>query len=325
MAAYALAQVRRFKPRVARTAARDWGTSLDRQIEFYRWLQSADGGIAGGATNSWKGRYEAAARGHARRSTAWPTTRRPSITTRRATSGSASRSGRWSASREYYYVTGDAQREDDPRQVGRLGASANTQADGGRRLRDPVDAGVVRQARARLERQDAGLGAKTRAFNSGLHVKVRTGATTSGTAAGDSCTRWRSTRRNRATRRRRSWPRSCSTGCGTSTATSKGVTNARGRARTTSASTIPCYVPAGWKGKMPNGDPIESGSTFLSIRTKLKQDPDWPKVDAYLDGRQAAGRSGITASGRRPTSRSPYATLRLAVSGRQGRPCGGSL
>ena len=34
-----------------------------------------------------------------RRSTAWPTTRRPSTTTRRATSGSGSRRGRWSASR----------------------------------------------------------------------------------------------------------------------------------------------------------------------------------------------------------------------------------
>ena len=25
---------------------------------MYRWLQSAEGGIAGGATNSWRGRYD---------------------------------------------------------------------------------------------------------------------------------------------------------------------------------------------------------------------------------------------------------------------------
>lgn len=37
---------------------RDWETSLERQLEFYTWLQSADGGIAGGATNSWEGRYD---------------------------------------------------------------------------------------------------------------------------------------------------------------------------------------------------------------------------------------------------------------------------
>ncbi|MEU7494804.1 glycoside hydrolase family 48 protein, partial [Streptomyces fradiae] len=28
-----------------------------RQVEFYRWLQSDEGAIAGGATNSWQGRY----------------------------------------------------------------------------------------------------------------------------------------------------------------------------------------------------------------------------------------------------------------------------
>ena len=52
-----LAQLPDFRPR-SPNAARDWATSLDRQLEFYRWLQSADGGIAGGATNSWDGRYE---------------------------------------------------------------------------------------------------------------------------------------------------------------------------------------------------------------------------------------------------------------------------
>jgi hypothetical protein len=38
---------------------------------------------------------------------------------------------------------------------------------------------------------------------------------------------------------------------------------------------------------MPNGDPIEPGSTFSSIRTWYEDDPDWPKVQAYLDGGEA--------------------------------------
>jgi len=46
------------------------------------------------------------------------------------------------------------------------------------------------------------------------------------------------------------------------------------------------FVPAGWKGRMPNGDSIDGSSTFLSIRTQLKSDPDWPRVDAYLRGGQ---------------------------------------
>jgi hypothetical protein len=42
----------------AEGATRDYTTSLERQVELYLWLQSSDGPIAGGATNSYKGRYE---------------------------------------------------------------------------------------------------------------------------------------------------------------------------------------------------------------------------------------------------------------------------
>ena len=55
-AAYVLAKEKAFKP-ASPNATRDWSTSLGRQLEFYRWLQSAEGGMAGGATNSWRGRY----------------------------------------------------------------------------------------------------------------------------------------------------------------------------------------------------------------------------------------------------------------------------
>ncbi|AWB44551.1 cellulose 1,4-beta-cellobiosidase [Paenibacillus sp. CAA11] len=41
------------------TAEQDWDTSLKRQLEFYNWLQSSEGAIAGGATNSWDGAYKA--------------------------------------------------------------------------------------------------------------------------------------------------------------------------------------------------------------------------------------------------------------------------
>ena len=58
MAAHALTTVPALRPR-STNGARDWTTSLARQLEFYRWLQSADGAIAGGATNSWGGRYAA--------------------------------------------------------------------------------------------------------------------------------------------------------------------------------------------------------------------------------------------------------------------------
>lgn len=41
----------------AEGATKDYTTSLQRQLEFYQWLQSADGPFAGGATNCWNGDY----------------------------------------------------------------------------------------------------------------------------------------------------------------------------------------------------------------------------------------------------------------------------
>ncbi|GAA1699232.1 hypothetical protein GCM10009745_52210 [Kribbella yunnanensis] len=56
LAAYALAKVPALKPKSA-TGQQDWAKSMDRQLEVLQWLQSADGGIAGGVTNSWEGHY----------------------------------------------------------------------------------------------------------------------------------------------------------------------------------------------------------------------------------------------------------------------------
>lgn len=58
VAAWALSTVPELVPD-SPTAQTDWADSLQRQLEFYQWLQSAEGGIAGGATNSWGGSYSA--------------------------------------------------------------------------------------------------------------------------------------------------------------------------------------------------------------------------------------------------------------------------
>ena len=59
LAAYALVNDSELKGNMkAQGAADDFQTSLERQIELYLWLLSADGPIAGGCTNSWNGRYE---------------------------------------------------------------------------------------------------------------------------------------------------------------------------------------------------------------------------------------------------------------------------
>lgn len=45
----------------------------------------------------------------------------------------------------------------------------------------------------------------------------------------------------------------------------------------------PVYIPSGYNGKMPNGDPIVTNSTFISLRSKLKQDPQWSVIDEAIN------------------------------------------
>ena len=57
LAAYALANDEAIKPKGS-TAVEDWKKSLERQLEFYSYLQTAEGAFAGGATNTWNGRSD---------------------------------------------------------------------------------------------------------------------------------------------------------------------------------------------------------------------------------------------------------------------------
>jgi hypothetical protein len=57
VAAYALSNYNNLIP-ISPNAKTDWQKSLVRQLELYRWLQSSEGAIAGGCTNSWNGVYD---------------------------------------------------------------------------------------------------------------------------------------------------------------------------------------------------------------------------------------------------------------------------
>jgi len=52
-----MSQVSAFTPKSS-NGLNDWQASLNKQLDFYAWLQSAEGAIAGGATSSWNGRYD---------------------------------------------------------------------------------------------------------------------------------------------------------------------------------------------------------------------------------------------------------------------------
>jgi hypothetical protein len=56
LAAYALSTTSSLIP-LSPTAKSDWATSLTTQLNMMQWLQSSQGGIAGGITNNWGGNY----------------------------------------------------------------------------------------------------------------------------------------------------------------------------------------------------------------------------------------------------------------------------
>jgi hypothetical protein len=44
------------------------------------------------------------------------------------------------------------------------------------------------------------------------------------------------------------------------------------------------YIPSGWTGKNAQGANLQNGVTFIDIRPKYKQDPDWGQVEDFLNG-----------------------------------------
>ena len=44
------------------------------------------------------------------------------------------------------------------------------------------------------------------------------------------------------------------------------------------------YIPSSFTGTMPSGAPINSSSTFMSIRPFYATDPAWAAVQAYMNG-----------------------------------------
>jgi hypothetical protein len=272
LAAYALANEPSMKPKGS-TAEEDWKKSLERQIEFYEYLQTVEGAFAGGATNTWNGRYDQPP-SNLTDSTFYgmaydwePVYHDPPSNQWYGMQG-------WSIDRlaQYYYVTGDAK---------------------SKALLDKWVAWVLKETKfngdhytlpSSLEwsghpnKFSSGGSHK----NSNLHVKVTEYTSDVGVAA--------------ATARTLSYYAAKSHNTAAKTAAKKildgmwklfqtthGVADKEVR-KDYNKFNGKVYVPSGWTGKMPNGDVIDSSATFIKIRSFYKKDKDWPKVEAYLNG-----------------------------------------
>ncbi|TDD19271.1 cellulose 1,4-beta-cellobiosidase [Nonomuraea diastatica] len=275
-AAWALANVAELKPKSA-TGSSDWSTSLTRQLQFYTWLQSDEGAIAGGATNSWEGHYGTPPsdlpKFHGMTYDWQPVYHDPP-------SNQWFGFQAWTMERvaELYNVTGNADAKALlDKWVEWALDNTTVNADGSYEIPSTL----------RWSGAPAGDFSATSGMppaNPGLHVTVLDHTQDVGVAgAYAKVLMYYAARANHAEAR------------DTAKALLDGVWANRDEAGVSVPETKadyrriadPVYVPPGWSGEMPNGDPINEDSTFLSIRSFYEDDPDWPKVEAFLNGGDA--------------------------------------
>lgn len=273
LAAWALSNVPSLTPKSA-TAKSDWSKSLTRQLEFLTWLQSSEGALAGGCTNSWEGSYSQPPAGT-------PTFYGMAYDWQPVYHDPASNNWfgfqAWGMERvaAYYYVTGNATAEAVlSKWVAWASSETTVGADGSFRFPSTLNW---------TGRPDT-WNAASPGDNAGLHVSVVDYANDVGVGAAyvKTLTYY-----------------AAKSGDEDAAALAKALLDAMALNTTDKGISVPetrkdynrfddeVYIPSGWSGTMPNGDPIRPGSTFIGIRSWYKDDPDWPKVQAYLDGGDA--------------------------------------
>ncbi len=278
LAAYALSADPGLKVTSA-TGSQDWATSLNRQLEFLQWLQSADGGIAGGATNSWDGSYATPPAGsptfygmYYDQQPVWhdpPSNQWFGFQT-------------WGMERiaELYQAT------KDPRAKKILDkwvpwAIAGTTVGTGGAFQVPSDltwSGAPDTWNATSPGSNAGLRVSVKNYSQDVGVAASLAKTLMYYASGSGNAQAKTVGEQLLNAL-------------SANADSKGIAVPETRTdydrfddKYNATADQGLYVPPGWTGTMPNGDPINADSTFLSIRSFYKNDPDWPKVQSYLNG-----------------------------------------
>ncbi|GGT89884.1 glycoside hydrolase family 48 protein [Streptomyces violascens] len=271
LAAYALSSYADLKPKSA-TGASDWGKSLQRQLEFYKWLQSSEGAIAGGATNSWQGRYASPPAGT---STFYGMAYDWESVYHDPPSNQWFGFQAWSMERvaEYYQQTGDATAKAVLDKWVKWALSKTTiNPDGTYRIPSTLQ----------WSGQPDTWNASSPGSSSGLHVIVADYTNdVDVTAAYAKTLTYYAAKSGDATAK--STERALLDGMWGKYQDGLGIAVPETRSDYSRFGDS-VYVPSGWSGTMPNGDAVNSSSTFSSIRSFYKNDPAWSKIEAYLKG-----------------------------------------
>jgi hypothetical protein len=278
LAAYALSTDPGLKVTSA-TGASDWATSLGRQLEFLQWLQSSEGGLAGGATNSWDGQYGTPPSGTPTfygmfydQQPVWhdpPSNQWFGFQT-------------WGMERiaEYYQATGDARAKKILDKWVPWAIAGTTVGTGGS-FQIPSDltwSGAPDTWSATSPGSNTSLHVTVKNYSNDVGVAASLAKTLLYYASGSSNAQAKTVGEQLLTAL-------------SANTDSKGIAVPETRTdynrfddAYNATTDQGLYVPSGWTGTMPNGDAINSSSTFTSIRSFYKSDPQWPKVQSYLDG-----------------------------------------
>ncbi|MFC5909125.1 glycoside hydrolase family 48 protein [Streptacidiphilus monticola] len=284
LAAYALSTDPNLEPK-SPTAATDWSASLTKQLQFFQWLQSTEGGIAGGATNSWGGNYGDVSQPPAGDPTFYglyydwqPEYHDPA-------SNSWFGFQTWAMERfaEYYYVSGNATAKAVLDKWVKWAMSVS-QA-------DPTTGTLTTPGTLTWTGAPDTWNASSPGANAGLHVTASGSATDLGVAGSLAKTLSYYAAKSGDTTSQK-FAQNILDIIHSKYADSLGYSAPETRtdySRFTQAydpSTHQgLYIPPGWTGTYPDGTQLSSSTnTFLSIRQWYKNDPQWSKVQTYLNG-----------------------------------------
>lgn len=271
LAAYALSSYADLKPKSA-TGQADWAKSLDRQLEFYRWLQSDEGAIAGGATNSWGGSYGTPPSGTP---TFYGMAYEEAPVYHDPPSNQWFGFQAWSMERvaEYYQQTGDADAKVVlDKWVDWALSETTVNPDGSFRIPSTL----------KWSGKPETWNASSPSANTGLHVTVADYTNDVGVAAAYAKTLTYYADKS-GDAEAKSTAKALLDGMWKNNQDALGIAVPETRADY-SRFNDSVYVPSGWTGTMPNGDKIDSSSTFASLRSFYKDDPNWSKIEGYLAG-----------------------------------------
>ncbi|WP_271783539.1 glycoside hydrolase family 48 protein [Aquimarina algiphila] len=276
VAAYALTQVNELKPK-SQNGERDWNESLKRQMEFYTWLQSKEGAIAGGATNSWNGDYSPYPAG---KSTFYDMAFDTNPVYHDPGSGTWFGWQAWSMERvaEYYYISNDPMAKNlmdkwaawVKSEVKLIGTDdfeipATLEWSGEPDTWNPASPGSNTGLSVKVVNYSQDLGvaasmAKALIYYAAATEKHATLDTESRDLAKEVLDRMWVTYRD-----------------------DKGVSAPESRGDYKRIFEEEVYIPQGFTGTMANGDEIKPGVTFLDIRSGLKNDPDYARLKTAYD------------------------------------------